>query len=270
MRKGVPVLNDVQNNHRHPEAPRERGASGWPTKKAPMPTILITGANKGLGLGFAQRYAADGWRVLAACRTPEAATDLTPLAQTQDVQIHALDVTDHGSIDALATTIAEPIDILLNNAAVQGAHPQKFGHTDYAAWELAFHTNVMGVMKMCEAFAGHVERGDKKLIVNVSSRTSSLAGKTKADPDNYKGELHQYRSTKSALNMVSRCMAWELQPRGIAVVMLGPGWVRTDLGGPKARLSVDEAIAACVPTINALTLADTGQFRGHDGSTVPW
>jgi NAD(P)-dependent dehydrogenase (short-subunit alcohol dehydrogenase family) len=65
-------------------------------------------------------------------------------------------------------------------------------------------------------------------------------------------------------------MAWELQPRGIAVVMLGPGWVRTDLGGPKARLSVNESISACVPTINALTLADTGQFRGHDGSTVPW
>jgi len=236
-----------------------------------MPTILITGANKGLGLGFATRYAHDGWRVLAACRRPHAATALNALAQTHDVQVHALDVTDHPTIDALADTLkAEPIDLLLNNAAVQGGHPQKFGHTDYAAWDLAFQTNVMGVMKMCEAFAPHLERGDKKLIVNVSSRTSSIANKTKADPDNTKGELHQYRSTKTALNMVSRCMAWELQPRGIAVVLLGPGWVRTDLGGPNARLSVDEAIAACVPTINALTMADTGQFRGHDGSVVPW
>lgn len=238
--------------------------------KDAMPTILITGANKGLGLGFAKRYAADGWRVLAACRTPDAATDLSALTQTHDVHVHALDVTDHASIDTLATNIGEPIDLLLNNAAVQGGHPQKFGHTDYAAWDLAFRTNVMGVMKMCEAFTAHLERGNKKLIVNVSSRTSSIANKTKADPDNTKGELHQYRSTKSALNMVSRCMAWELQPRGIAVVMLGPGWVRTDLGGPKARLSVEEAIAACVPTINALTFDDTGQFRGHDGSTVPW
>ena len=236
-----------------------------------MPTILITGANKGLGLGFAKRYAADGWRVLAACRRPDRAADLAALARTHDVHIHPLDVTDHAAVDALAGTLsAEPIDLLLNNAAVQGGHPQKFGHTDYAAWDLAFRTNVMGVMKMCEAFAPHVERGARKLIVNVSSRTSSIANKTKADPDNTKGELHQYRSTKSALNMVSRCMAWELQPRGIAVVMLGPGWVRTDLGGPNARLSVDEAIAACVPTINALTLADTGQFRGHDGSVVPW
>ena len=73
---------------------------------------------------------------------------------------------------------------MLNNAAVQGGHPQKFGHTDYAAWDLAFRTNVMGVMKMCEAFAPHVERGARKLIVNVSSRTSSIANKTKADPDN--------------------------------------------------------------------------------------
>ena len=235
-----------------------------------MPTILITGANKGLGLGFAKRYAADGWRVLAACRTPAAATELNALAQTHDITVHPLDVTDHAGIDALATAIDAPIDLLLNNAAVQGAHPQKFGHTDYVAWDLAFRTNVMGVMRMCEAFVPHLERGDKKLIVNISSRTSSIANKTNADPDNHKGELHQYRSTKSALNMVSRCMAWELQPLGIAVVMLGPGWVRTDLGGPNARLSVDEAIAACVPTINALTLEDTGQFRGHDGSTVPW
>jgi NAD(P)-dependent dehydrogenase (short-subunit alcohol dehydrogenase family) len=235
-----------------------------------MPTILITGANKGLGLGFTKRYAGDGWCVLAACRHPDAATDLNTLARSHDVHVQPLDVTDHASIDALAATITAPIDILLNNAAAQGSHPQKFGHTDYVAWDSAFRTNVTGVMKMCEAFAPHVERGTKKLIVNVSSRTSSIANKTKADPCNTKGELHQYRSTKSALNMVSRCMAWELQPRGIAVVMLGPGWVRTDLGGPKARLSVEESISACVPTINALTLADTGQFRGHDGSTVPW
>ena len=174
-----------------------------------MPTILITGANKGLGLGFAKRYAADGWRVLAACRRPDRAADLAALARTHDVHIHPLDVTDHAAVDALAGTLsAEPIDLLLNNAAVQGGYPQKFGHTDYAAWDLAFRTNVMGVMKMCEAFAPHVERGARKLIVNVSSSTSSIANKTKADPDNTKGELHQYRSTKSALNMVSRCIAW--------------------------------------------------------------
>lgn len=235
-----------------------------------MPTILITGANKGLGLGFAKRYATDGWRVLAACRRPDTATDLNTLARSHDVDVQPLDVTDHNSIDALAATTTVPIDILLNNAAVQGDYPQKFGHTDYAAWDLAFRTNVMGVMKMCEVFASHVERGTKKLIVNVSSRTSSIANKIQADSKNPKGELHQYRSTKSSLNMVSRCMAWELQPRGIAVVILGPGWVRTDLGGPKARLSVEESISACVPTINALNLSDTGQFRGHDGSTVRW
>lgn len=236
-----------------------------------MPTVLITGANKGLGLGFARRYARDGWRVHAACRAPDKAADLNALAQHHDVQVHALDVTDAGSLKALADALKdEAIDLLLNNAGYQGGHPQKFGHTDYAAWETAFRTNVLGVMRVCEAFASHVERSDKKLIVNVSSRTSSISAKTRADPDNYKGELHQYRSTKSALNMVSRCLAWELQPRGIAVVLLGPGWVRTDLGGPTARLSVEEAIDACVPTIASFTLEDTGTFRGHDGSVVPW
>jgi len=236
-----------------------------------MLTVLITGANKGLGLGFAKRYATDGWRVHAACRRPAEATELNALAQSHDVHVHPLDVTDAASVANLAETLKdEPIDLLLNNAGYQGGHPQKFGHTDYDDWETAFRTNVMGVMRVCEAFAAHVERSDKKLIVNVSSRTSSIAGKTRADPDNYKGELHQYRSTKTALNMVTRCMAWELQPRAIAVVALGPGWVRTDLGGPTARLSVEEAIDKCVPTIATFTLEDTGTFRGHDGSVVPW
>ena len=220
-----------------------------------MPTILISGANKGLGLGFATRFAADGWRVLAACRDPESAADLRTLAANTAgrVQIGTLDVTDPASIDRYAAQLSgEAVDILFNNAGIQGPQPQNFGNTDYDAWDRVIRTNVFGVMRMSEAFIDHVAASKRKLIVNVSSGTSSIANKSAMTPVGHaKGELYLYRSSKTALNMVSRCMAWELQPRGVAVVMLGPGWVRTALGSYAARFSVNESVANCTPMIQS-------------------
>lgn len=240
-----------------------------------MPTILISGANKGLGLGFATRFARDGWRVLAACRQPDAAGELAALARTSDdrVRIDPLDVTDHDSIERYAAAVSsEAIDILFNNAGIQGPQPQNFGDTDYDAWAEVIRTNVFGVMKMSEAFIDHVARSERKLIVNVSSGTSSIANKTGVTPPAAaaKGELYLYRSSKTALNMVSRCMAWELQSRRVGVVMLGPGWVRTALGSDRARFSVEESVENCTPMIQSWTLADTGKFYLYDGSEVPW
>lgn len=239
-----------------------------------MPTIMISGANKGLGLGFATRFAHDGWRVLASCRNVDAAEDLAALAQGADgrVRIDQLDVTDHESVDRYAAAlIDDSIDILFNNAGIQGPQPQNFGDTDYAAWADVIRTNVFGVMKMSEAFIEQVARSDRKMIVNVSSGTSSIANKTAVTPaQSGKGELYLYRSSKTALNMVSRCMAWELEPRGVGVVMLGPGWVRTALGSDKARFSVDESVVNCTPMIQSWSLSDTGKFYLHDGTEVPW
>ncbi len=239
-----------------------------------MPTILISGANKGLGLGFATRFAADGWRVLAACRDPESAADLRTLAANTAgrVQIGTLDVTDPASIDRYAAQLSgEAVDILFNNAGIQGPQPQNFGNTDYDAWDRVIRTNVFGVMRMSEAFIDHVAASKRKLIVNVSSGTSSIANKSAMTPVGHaKGELYLYRSSKTALNMVSRCMAWELQPRGVAVVMLGPGWVRTALGSDAARFSVNESVANCTPMIQSWSLSDTGRFYLYDGSEVPW
>lgn len=239
-----------------------------------MPTILISGANKGLGLGFATRFAQDGWRVLASCRDPASAGALERLAAESDgrVRIDTLDVTKPESIEGYAAALKdETIDILFNNAGIQGPQPQNFGDTDYAAWDDVIRTNVFGVMRMCEAFIDQVAASDRKLIVNVSSGTSSIANKTEMTPPGIpKGELYLYRSSKTALNMVSRCMAWELQPRGVGVVMLGPGWVRTALGSDAARFSVEESVTNCTPMIQSWTLADTGKFYLYDGSEVPW
>tara|TARA_Y100000590_G_C15556686_1_gene953093 strand:+ start:257 stop:973 length:717 start_codon:yes stop_codon:yes gene_type:complete len=238
-----------------------------------MPSILITGANKGLGLGFAQRYAKDGWTVYASCRNTEKANALKELKKTFDVHVHQLDVLSHYEIEEYSKILAnKPIDILFNNAGIQGPQPQNFNNTDYELWTKVFSTNVMSVMKMCETFVSNVEMSKKKLIVNVSSGTSSISQKTDVTPSfaSEKGELYLYRSSKTALNMISRCMAWELRPRGISVVMLGPGWVRTNLGGPKAKFSIEESIENCVPMINSWSIKDSGKLLLYDGSEIPW
>jgi NAD(P)-dependent dehydrogenase (short-subunit alcohol dehydrogenase family) len=203
-----------------------------------------------------------------------AAADLRTLAANTAgrVQIGTLDVTDPASIDRYAAQLSgEAVDILFNNAGIQGPQPQNFGNTDYDAWDRVIRTNVFGVMRMSEAFIDHVAASKRKLIVNVSSGTSSIANKSAMTPVGHaKGELYLYRSSKTALNMVSRCMAWELQPRGVAVVMLGPGWVRTALGSDAARFSVGESVANCTPMIQSWSLSDTGRFYLYDGSEVPW
>ena len=238
-----------------------------------MSTILITGANKGLGLGFVKKYAENGWRVLASCRNIKSAKELIELAKKYNIEVDVLDVLNHRSIEEYSKKLSkEKIDILLNNAGIQGPQPQNFGNTNYDEWKKVFATNVMSVMKMCEEFVVHVGNSHKKLIVNISSGTSSIEQKSNKTPAiaSDKGELYLYRSSKTALNMVSRCMAWELKEKNISVIMLGPGWVRTALGSSKAKFSVEESINNCFPLINSWSLIDTGKFYLYDGSEVPW
>jgi NAD(P)-dependent dehydrogenase (short-subunit alcohol dehydrogenase family) len=236
-----------------------------------MPNILITGSSKGLGLEFVRGYAGAGWTVLATCRNPGAADDLNALAKTWDpIRVYELDVDDFGAIDVLASNLKDtPIDILLNNAGIKGPEPQGFGAIDYEAWARVLHTNVFAVAKMCEAFAGHVAAGERKLIVNVSSGLSSIANKTTAGRRPL-GEVYMYRTSKTALNMLTRCLSFDLKGRGISVVGIGPGWVRTALGGPKAKFSTEESIANCLPLIDNLGPDHSGKLYLFDGSELPW
>ena len=138
-----------------------------------MPTVLITGANRGLGLEYARQYAADGWRVIATCRDPGDAEDLNAIAG--DVVIHALDVTDHGQIQALARSLRkEAIDLLLNNAGIYGPKPSKLGGIKYDTWEDVMRINVMSPLKVCECFRDHVAASDMKKIAIMSSKMGSM------------------------------------------------------------------------------------------------
>jgi len=238
-----------------------------------MPTILITGANKGLGLGFATRFAGEGWTVLASCRNPEKATALKALAEKHKgkIRIDALDVLDHRAIEAYGAALKDQaIDVLLNNAGIIGKEPQEIGQTDYEDWDQIVKTNVFGTTKMCETFVGHVAKSERKLIVNLTSGTSSITRKTVGRMPGTKGEYHLYSPSKTMLNMVSRYLAWEYKPMGITVVVLGPGWVQTDMGGAEALFTIDQSMDKCVPLIKSFGLKDAGKFILFDGSEPPW
>lgn len=226
-----------------------------------MPTALITGANRGIGLAFVRSLAGDGWRVHACCRHPEKAKDVK--AVEGDVVCHRLDVTDGLQVAGLARELAEePIDLLVNNAGLGGAKAE-FGKTPYEAWEEVLRVNTIAPLRVAEHFTEHVAASDRKVIANISSQMGSIAG-------NSGGGSYAYRSSKAALNMVTRGLAADLAERGVTVVALSPGWVRTDMGDESAPLSAEQSVAHLRANIARLGLEDSGKFLGHDGSEVPW
>ncbi|WGZ94376.1 MAG: SDR family oxidoreductase [Candidatus Thiothrix putei] len=232
-----------------------------------MPTILITGANRGIGLELVRQYAADGWNVLACCRSPENAHDLNKLAQHSNghITLHLLDVTQAAQRAALAAQLkGQAIDILFNSAGVSGSwSSQGFGQCQEKEWLDVLHINVVTPMLMMQDFAANVALSERKIIANMSSKMGSIA-------DNTSGGSYLYRSSKAALNMVNKSAAHDLARKGIAVVALHPGWVRTDMGGPNGELSVEESVAALKRNLANVTFADSGRLIDIDGSTIPW
>ena len=231
-----------------------------------MPSTLITGANRGLGLEFARQYLANGWRVYGACRNPSSASELSRLADTCDhkIRVIGLDVTDLASVKSAAARLdGQAIDLLLNNAGVGGPRGQTIGNIDYVAWEKVLDVNTMGPMRISEAFVDHVARSKRKLIVTLTSGMGSIA-------DNTSGGSIAYRSSKAAVNMVTRSLATDLAPLGITCVVVNPGWVLTDMGGPHATMTPAESVKRLRDLIETLGPAQSGKFLNHDGREFPW
>lgn len=237
-----------------------------------MPTVLITGANRGLGLEFAKQYAEEDWQVIACCRSPDSAEELKQLASVHpNIAVEQLDVQDHAQIEALAEEYAgQPIDVLLNNAGLIGPLPydehierQHFGTTDYTVWDTVFRTNVHGPLKMVEAFVENVARSDKKIIANISSEVSSIAG--------FPIPAIAYASSKSALNRAMTIVASQLKERGIIVALFCPGYVKTRMDfSSYATVEIPESISGLRALIGKLTIEDSGTFRRYDGKTLAW
>jgi NAD(P)-dependent dehydrogenase (short-subunit alcohol dehydrogenase family) len=227
-----------------------------------MPSVLITGANRGLGLEFARQYAQQGYRVFATSRKPEPA--LAALAgEHERISLHALEVTDGDSVRALAAELAgEPIDILINNAGTMGPRAQKLGRIDYDGFLDTLRVNTLGPLRVAEAFVEHVARSERKLMVAVTSGMGSISDSS--------GGSYAYRASKAALNMSFHNLALDLKERAIIAIVINPGWVQTDMGGKRAPTKVEDSISAMRKVFDALTLADSGKFKNYGGGDFAW
>ena len=223
-----------------------------------MPTVLITGCDRGLGLEFARQYAAAGCRVHATCLDPAGAKEVHAIEG--DARVVKLDVCDHAAVDRLASEMAgEPIDILVSNAGIARPHPG-FGATEYAQGRRVLDVNLIGPMKLAEAFVEHVAASDMKVMAFVSSRMGSIGL-------NLTGGSYAYRSSKAGLNTVVKSLAIDLQPRHILVLALHPGWAKTE---PGARVPVDESVAGMRAVIARCSRHETGCFFAYNDTLLPW
>ena len=231
-----------------------------------MRTVLVTGASRGIGLEFARQYAADEWRVLAACRRPDKAQALRRLADDMKGRLSLLeiDVADSGSVQrAAAEGDHGAIDVLINCAGVIGKPDQSVGSIDYEDFAHVLDVNVMGPARMTEAFAERVARSSRRTIVTITSGMGSIA-------DNTSGGYVPYRASKAAVNMVMRCAAIELARRRIVCIVINPGWVKTDMGGPGATMAPEKSVTAMRGVIDKLAPGDSGKFFNYDGREYPW
>ena len=231
-----------------------------------MKTVLITGANRGLGLEFARQYALANWKVIAACRQPDSASELKNLAkQYPQIQMEALDVVDFAQIDALSARLGgEAIDVLINNAGVYGDSAGKgFGNLDYQAWQQTLTVNTIAPVKVTEAFLSQLEQGSDKLVVVISSLMGSIT-------DNGSGGSLLYRSSKAGLNAVMKSLSIDVKPRQLGVLILHPGWVRTDMGGKNGLIDVEESVTGMREQIEKFQFEQSGCFIKYDGSLMPW
>ena len=231
-----------------------------------MAVALITGANRGLGLEFTRQYLADGWHVFATCRDPASANELQRLAGKArgKLAIVAMDVTDAQSVRAASAQVGEVrVDLLLNCAGITGIPGQKVCKVNYESWVRVLDVNTMGPLRVIEAFLDDVARSELKLVVTITSGMGSLS-------DNTSGGSIAYRTSKAAVNMVTRCAAIDLAPQGITCVVVNPGWVKTDMGGPNATLTAQESVTAMRRLIEKLGPTHSGMFFHYDGTEYPW
>lgn len=227
-----------------------------------MPTVLVTGASRGIGLEFAKQYAADGWHVIATCRNPVNVGELGRLKG--DIAVYSLDVDDPRSIERLGADLdGRPVDVLINNAGIHGPRGVRADDIELADWMTVMRTNAMSPLFVARALRENVAKSEWRTIANISSQMGSITNWAG-------GSEYIYKSSKAALNMTMACFADEVADDGIKVVIYHPGWVRTDMGGPHATLSSAQSIAGMRKSIASLTMADSGTFKNYDGAPMPW
>ena len=230
-----------------------------------MINVLVTGANRGLGLGFVTNYLEKNVNVVSTTRDLKSSKELLALKERfpDNLEIFELDLLIESAGDSLANFLGErPIDILINNAGI-GSTNQHFQAVSSKPWLEVLKVNLIAPLMVTQSIIDNVKKGVDKKIYFLSSQLGSIG-------DNTSGGMYIYRSSKTGLNQVAKSLSVDLKPLGITVISLHPGWVKTDMGGPNAPVSIDESIEGMTQVIHTTDIRDTGRFLKYDGKELPW
>lgn len=230
-----------------------------------MKTMLITGASRGLGLELIKQYASEHWQVIACCRQPGQANELTALAeQYPSISIEQVDILQEVDIQRLAEKYKQqPIDLLFMNAGAYG--PKGYGFDDISTeeWLNVLHVNSVAPFIFIKYFLKQVIQSELKQIALMSSKMGSIA-------DNGSGGSYIYRSSKAALNAAAKSLAIDLAGDNVKVAIIHPGWVKTRMGGPNALIDTQTSIKGIKQLLENLSLENSGSFVAYDGQLIPW
>jgi NAD(P)-dependent dehydrogenase (short-subunit alcohol dehydrogenase family) len=223
--------------------------------------LLVTGANRGIGLEFTQQYLANGWHVYATYRQ-QPGTALSALACDQLTML-PLDVTEDASILGLKEQLSGiELDLIINNAGLFGPRDQSLGTISRQQWLDVLNVNSVAPLMLAQAL--HSNLANKKgTFAVISSRMGSI-------DDNDGGSLYLYRSSKTAVNQVVKSLSIDVKAQGITVIALHPGWVRTDMGGPNGSIDTQTSVNGIRHVLEHISPADSGRFINYDGTAIAW
>jgi len=230
-----------------------------------MATILITGANRGIGLSMTRIYAGRGDTVIACCRDPQGSDALNELAANGNIRVQKVSVGDAGSVSAMAEDLkGTAIDVLINNAGTGGPaqENQTVSNMDFEGWAETFNINTMAPVRVMQALNSNLKLAENPKVVTITSQMGAL--------DLDMTVAYAYCTSKAALNKFMRMAAIERKEEGIAVCVIHPGWVKTDMGGAGADLSPEESAAGIINVIAGLNAENTGTFWKWNGEVHAW
>ena len=230
-----------------------------------MATILVTGANRGLGIEFVEQYLNEGDDVIATYRNENSSMDLIEMGnERSNLKLLQLDVSSNKSLNSFAENLGDsPIDIFINNAGVYGPRNSSFGNVDEENWIPAIKINAIAPILLTQLIIKNIRSGAEKKLIYITSKMGSI-------DDNKGGGAYVYRSSKTALNAVVKSLSVDLENEGIVVALIHPGWVKTDMGGPNALIDKETSVRGMTEVISNLDISSTGNFYNYDGSIIPW
>ena len=231
-----------------------------------MKKILVTGANRGLGLGLVKKFLKNNEKVICTTRNISKSRELILCKEkyNDNLEICELDLLDKDSPNILSNFLGdETIDLFINNAGVIGHSAQHFKSVSLNHWLEVLKVNLIAPLLITQSIIKNIEKSSERKIYFISSKVGSIE-------DNKSGGMYIYRSSKTALNQVVKSLSIDLKPLGISVISLHPGWVRTEMGGPNALISVEESVNGMVDVISNTSIINSGQFINYDGTRLPW